>query len=243
MPITNLIKNPQIFVIYEPGMFGSFLCSLLIDHPLYNSQRLDKNISTAVDDITAHTFGYLDIIKNFHDHDDITNLLKKDSNALHKFFQPLATHGLGVNRLVTYHSIKINLQDHFKNFIRIIVRPKKNRIHDYAKRMTVTVKPDHTAQYWARHFSKKNWADVPKWWIDAMVLKECEKYIGAHTDFLDSTHAFDPKRDIMFDPDNITNKTALEKMISTACDMLEIENFNPSFKNLKHFAQKNKKFL
>jgi len=236
-----MIKTPQIFVIYEPGMYGTFLCNLFVDHPLYNDKLVSKQVETTEGAITAHRFGYVDIIKDFHNQEDIINLLKKKPIDLYTFFQPLDNCGLGVSRLASYYAVRIDFQKHFDKFVRIIVKPKKNHISVYAKRMSVTSRPDPAGQYWARAFSKKNWADIPNWFIDGMILKECEKYLWAHTEFLDSTYTLDPKRDIVFNPNDISNKKALEQMIGMACDLLEIEHSHPDFERLKPLMEKNKK--
>jgi len=239
------VKTPQIFVIYEGGMFGTFLCNLFLDHPLCNFRRLKEKAFSNPNDITAHSLGYIDMIDKFHQHMDIVHLLEKDETFLRDFFRPLNNYTLGVNRIASYYAINLDLQNHFENYIRIIIRPKnKARIKYYAKRFSKIYRERDHDQFWfARNLKKKRIEDIPKHFLDVMATREYTKYQHEHTEYLDRNYRADPGRDVIFDPDDINNKEILTKIIMQSCRLLNIQNFKPNFQYLETLLEKNKDIL
>lgn len=237
-----MIVDPQIFIIFEPGMYGTFLSNLFTEHKLYKGSRSDRTYLGDEFIINAHRSGYKDNLRNFHTHPDSTVLCQKNHNELLEFFQTLNGAGLGIHRLASYYFTNIDFARYFKNFVRIIVKPNAERLEVYLERFHETTPLNYEMQWWAKNFAKKDFSQVPEWFIQKMSKNEKRKYLQEHTDFLNN-YIIDTKHDIEFDPDNIDDETSLKGMIDAVCSSLKIENFELPLKEIKSFIEKNKKFL
>jgi hypothetical protein len=239
-----MIVDPQIFIIFEPGMYGTFLCSLFTEHKLYKGSRSDRKYIGNEFIFNAHGSGYKDNLRQFHTHEDSVSLCQKNHTELLQFFQKLNGAGLGVHRLSSYYFTKIDFARYFKKFARIIVKPNAERLEAYTERHSQTTASTHMSQWWAtENFAGKDLTKVPDWFIQEMEKKELRKYLQVHTDFLNHNFTIDTKHDIEFDPDGIIDQDSLKGMVDSVCSLLEIENFELPFKEILTFTEKNKKFL
>jgi len=238
-----MITDPQIFVIYEPGMYGTFICSLFTEHELYKGVRSDRKFRGNEYPFNAHKSGYKDNLQNFHNHFHSIPLYQKNQNELLDFFQPLDGAGLGVHRLASYYFTRIDFARYFKNFVRIIVKIDATRVNSYLERWDQTVLHEYKGQWWMKNFSKKDLNKVPKWFLQKMSQNEKRKWLQEHTDFLNNDYVINTKHDIEFNPDTISNETLLKGMTDAVCSLLSIGNFELPSKEIKNFIEKNRKFL
>jgi hypothetical protein len=238
-----MIRNPHVFVIYEPGMFGTFFCSLFMHHKLWQGPKIGKQFNIDENDVTAHKSGYVDCLKNFHGHNHSLQLTSKKRHELMDFFNPIKNVEFGVHRLSSYYFTGIKFEDYFKNFVKIIIKPDPNQIYRYAERMEDTVYVDYNKQWWTKNMSKKDWSKIPPWFIKKMSVKEKTKYLQQHTNFLETSYTYNPKTDLMFDPNNITDMVKLQGMIDATCLLLGIDKFKLPEKKIKIFLDKNRNYL
>jgi len=238
-----MIHNPQIFVIYEGGMFGTFICSLFMKQKLWTGAKSNTTFPGGKQYINAHRSGYKDILTNFHTHHDSNNLLKKTKNQLIDFFSPLHKNKLGVHRLASYNFMKIDFKQYFSHFVIVLLKPHQDRLDVYGERMFRSMPTDYHTQWWAKNVRKKGWHRLPKFFLEEMSIKEKQKYIRRHTDLLDKSVSINQKNTIVFDPDNIAEATLLQKMTENVCNLLGIEIFKLPFAGIKGFINKNKKYL
>ena len=238
-----MIHNPQILVIYEPGMFGTFMCCLFMKQKLWEGGKLDLKFPGDEQGINAHGSGYKDMLGNFHNHYHSVNLLKKNHIDLINFFRPLHLTKLGIHRLASYNFLKVDFKKYFSNFIVVLIKPEQHRLDAYGKRLDEATPTDYHKQWWAKHFKKKKFDQVPKFFLEKMSFKEKQKYIKSHISLLDNFNKIDQKKKIVFDPDNISDPTLLQQMTDNVCDSIGIEKFEISFNELQGFIDKNGKYL
>lgn len=239
----SVIHNPQIFVIFEPGMFGTFICSLFMKQKLYTKIKLDDTFPGDEHHINAHKSGYKDTLANFHQMSDSISLMDKTHDEITEFFKPLQKIKLGVHRLCSYNFLKIDFTKHFSNFAIILVKPDFNRLDAYGERYEKSTPKDYHTQWWAKNFEKKDLSKVPKYFIEKMSIKEKQKYIKDHRNWLDNNFEIDQKNTIVFDPDDVVAQTSLQIMTDNVCDLVGIEKFKVPFDKIQGFIDKNKKYL
>ena len=238
-----MIHNPQIFVIYEPGMFGTFICSLFMKQKIWQGNQLDLTFTGKGQEINAHESGYKDMLGNFHTHAHSVNLLTKKHNDLINFFKPLHLTKLGIHRLASYNFLKVDFKKYFSNFIVVLIKPYQHRLDNYGKRLYEATPTDYHTQWWAKNFKEKKFDKIPKFFLEKMSIKEKQKYIKSHISLLDNFIKIDQKKKIVFDPDNISDSNLLQQMADKVCDSIKIENFQITFNEIKGFIEKNKKYL
>ena len=59
-----MIQNPQIFIIYLPGMFGTLLANILMHHELFDVEQKDFGPNTGKN-YNSHNGPYNDLINDF----------------------------------------------------------------------------------------------------------------------------------------------------------------------------------
>lgn len=237
-----MIDNPQIFIIYEPGMYGTFLANLFSLHKLMSDEYIFKNFSSDRCGYNAHRTGYRDRLEYFHGRESIENLLKKNESDLKLFFSPLNKHKLSIHRISSYFSIKINFEKFFSNYVRILLIPKKTRIKNYAERMFFTTQKTYETEYWRRNI-KKQLNKLPKNFLEGMSIKEKEKYLTNHLDFIMQNYKPTKSNDIIFDPDDIPHQDSLNKVINDACRILNIEPIELPTDEIIKFINTNQQFF
>ena len=238
-----MIHNPQIFVIFEVGMFGTFICSLFMKQKLWEGNQLDLTFPGDQLYINAHRSGYKDTLHHFHTYAHSVSLMEKNHKELVDFFKPLHTIKLGVHRLCSYNFLKINFKKYFSRFVIILVKPHPNRLDVYGERFDRATPADYHTQWWAKNFKKKDLKKLPKFFLETMSIKEKQKYVKNKTEWLDNFDGIDQKKTIVFDPDHIMDSDLLQKMTGQVCNSLEIENFQIPYDKIQSFVDKNQKYL
>ena len=238
-----MIHNPQIFVIFEPGMFGTFLCSLFMKQKLWRGNNLNLTFPGDQYHINAHGSGYKDALRHFHTHAHSVSLLEKNNNELIDFFKPLQAIDLGIHRLASYKFLKINFKKYFSRFVVVLVKPELDRLDVYGERLDKSTPKDYQTQWWAKNASKKNLNKLPKFFLEKMSIKEKQKYIKNHMDWLNNFIEIDQKNTIVFDPDDIIHSNMLQKMTDKVCNSLGIDNFEIPFDKIQRFIDKNERYL
>lgn len=224
-------------------MFGTFLCSLFMKQKLWSGNNLDLEFLGDQRYINAHRSGYKDTLQYFHTYAHSLSLMEKNHNELVNFFKPLHTIKLGVHRLASYNFLKINFKKYFSRFVVILVKPLPNRLDVYGERLYRSTPTDYHTQWWAKNLKKKDFNKLPKFFLEKMSIKEKQKYIKNHTEWLNNFDDIDQKKTIVFDPDHIMDSNLLQKMTDQVCNSLEIDNFQVPFDKIQRFVDKNKKYL
>ena len=237
-----MIQNPHVFVIYEPGMFGTLICNLFMHHKLWQGTKPAKKQNPDDGDLTAH-HGYVDCLKNFHGYNDSIQLSHKTLHELEDFFKTIENVIFGVHRLSSYYFTKIKLEEHFKNFVRIIIKPDLNQIDRFGERMDDVLHIDYHNQWWMKNVAKKDLSKIPPWFIKKMSVKEKIKYLQRHVNFLETNYTVNPKTDIVFNPSDITNPTLLQHMIDDTCSLLDIDKFTLPVKEIENHVNLNRNYL
>jgi len=231
------INSSQIFVIYEPAMFGTFICNLLLQNKKTNKLLSDSQ------GYNAHKSEYKDRLKNFHNHRDAMALSGKNDLEKINFFKSLSKYNYSVHRLCSYAFLQLNFDKFFNNYVKIIIRPKTSKLMMYAERFVQTTKDnDYRKQFWAKNFRNKNIDTVPLYFTHGMAVKECKKYLQEHSKYLKNYNA-NKVNDIFFDPDNIANFDMLQNLIKNAMSKVNLQPNKLPLKEVKQFIQINKKFL
>ena len=238
-----MIIKPQIFIIYEPGMYGTFFANLFAKHKFLSKEYTIKEFISDNHNYNAHRSGYKDRLEKFHRPEEINNLLKKNENDLKLFFTNLNSYELSVHRLSSYFSVKIDFKKFFSNYVRIILIPKKTRIKNYAERMFFSTEKTYELEYWAKNLKKKKLEEVPEYFLTGMSIKEKEKYLKDHLTVFYQHYKNTESQDIIFDPDDIVYQHKLKKLIDDACKILNIESIELPDNEIKKFININKQFL
>jgi len=238
-----MIIKPQIFIIYAPSLYGTFLASLFAKHKFLSEEQTIKEFVSDTHYYNAHRSGYKDRLENFHRSEEINNLLKKNENDLKLFFTNLNSYQLSVHRLTSYSILKIDFKKFFSNYVRIILIPKKTRIRNYAERMYFSTDKSYESQYWAKNLKKKKLEDVPEYFLREMSIKEKEKYLNDHLTVFHQYYKNTESNDIIFDPDDIVDQHKLKEVVNRTCKILNIESIELPVNEIKKFININKKFL
>ena len=225
-------------------MFGTFICSLFMKNKLCRGNNLNLTFPGDQDNINAHRSGYNDTLDNFHDDTHSLSLLEKTNDELIDFFEPLQSVNLGIHRLATYKFLKFNFKKYFSRFVIVLVKPDLDRLDIYGERFDKsTGHPNYQSQWWAKNLKKKDFNDVPKFFLEKMSIKEKQKFIKSQRDWLDNFIEIDQKNTIVFNPDDIVDPNLLQQMIDRVCKSIEIENFKIRFDEIKEFIGRNRKYL
>ena len=107
------IKNPQIFVMFLPGMYGTFITNVLMYHDLlYNEAVSDMEFLPYIDSevkekarYNSHNGPYKDMIPGFHGQPDLDQVHRKTNAELKAYFEPMRNIPLGVHRIADYFDL------------------------------------------------------------------------------------------------------------------------------------------
>jgi len=231
-----MIKQAQIFVIYEPSMYGTFVSNLFLKN------KFDLEFTSDKHGFNAHKSAYKDRLKNFHKHTDALNFLKKNNLEKKLFFKTLEQNNYSVHRLASYAFNTIEFDKFFKNYVKIICVPKPDRLGKYAERFAKSTAKKYKTQYWAKNFKKKDLNKVPDYFLIGMTIKERKKYLLEHSKYL-KNYKYNQKHDIVFDPDHIIDFGKLQKFVNSVMVKLNLEPVKLPAKQISKFVSKNKKFL
>ena len=210
---------------------------------LWSGSNLDTTFPGDQKYINAHKSGYKDILEHFHSYTDSVNLSKKNCNELINFFKPLETTQLGVHNLATYKWLEVDFEKYFSNFVIVLIKPNPTKLDVYGERLDRATRQNYHLQWWAKNLKKKGFDKVPKFFLEKMSIKEKQKWVKNHTDWLDKSDKINEKNTIVFDPDDIVDPNLLQQMIDRVCDSIGVENFTIRFDEIKVFIEKNKKYL
>ena len=235
-----MIHTPQIFIIYEPGMFGTFLTKLLSHHTIMSNENLMLEFDSDKNGFNAHK-GIVNRLNNFHNYADFEALPKKETELV-EFFKTLEHHQLSVHRLASYFFTKINYEIFFTNFVRIIVLPKKNRLDNYAERMYHATRKQYETEYWYKNI-KKDIKNIPEFFKEQMSIKERKKYLTVRHNMLLTEYTVNQKHNLVFDPDDVTDIVKLQKLVDDAFKMLNLESVDLPLDKITKFVDNNKQFL
>jgi len=239
-----VINNPQILVVYEPGMYGTFLCSLFMMQKLWGGADLDQEFPPSpMSSVNAHHSGYRDKLSNFHTNHHIEILLEKNHDELKKFFLPLQAIKLGVHRLASYNFLKLDYKKYFNNFTILLIKPKTHRLGAYIQRMEESTTNDYETQWWYKNFRKKDLGKMPKWFLEKLSMKEKQKYMEKHVNMVNNYLDNDQQNIIVFDPDQIAGPNLLQEMADKVCGSLGIDNFKIPSDKVKKFVDRNSKYF
>jgi len=234
-----MIKTPQIFIIYEPGMFGTFLTKLFSHHKIMSNENLMLGFDSDHNGFNAHK-AYIGRLNFFHTYSDFEALPKKEKELVN-FFKPLEHHQLSIHRLSSYFFAKIHYEKFFTNFIRIILLPKKNRLDNYAERMFYATNMWET-EYWYKNI-KKDINDLPVFFKEQMSIKERKKYLTIRYNMLLTECTINQKNNLVFDPDDVNDIVKLQELVDDAFKMLNLESVDLPNDKITKFIDKNKQFF
>ena len=227
-----MITNPQIFIIFEKGQFGTFLASLYMHHSSYTANDVSGFDSNTIG-LNAHKSGYADHLEHFHNHKDALNLLSMDTDQQIKFFSPLQVEkGLAIHRLASYSFSRIDFKKYFSNYAVIFVVPKISRILNYASRWHHSTEKIYDNQWWYKNFKNKNLEDVPEYFLEKMSIKEKEKWLTKQIKILQE-RSIDSTHEIVVDPDDLVDQQKLKNVTTSTCKILGVDDFDLPVQDIK----------
>jgi hypothetical protein len=248
----NKIKNPQIFVMFLPGMYGTFITNILMYHDLLYNKALDNveflpRIDSEIKEeakYNSHNGPYKDMIPGFHGRHDLDQLHSKTYEELKKYFEPLRNTPLGVHRLADYFDL--DLEKFFEKTLRIIMIPESmDDLEIWAERSKNAAPTDFRGEYWFPLLEKKGVENLPDYLVQGLRIKERYKYLKELFEHF-NTHkskAFENKNCIYFDPKNISSLTKVQNLMDEACDNLGISRFVVPEDKITSFVKTNSIFL
>ena len=237
-----MIQNPQIFIIYLPGMFGTLLANILMHHELFDVEQKDFGPNTGKN-YNSHNGPYNDLINDFHS--DIMDLFDKSSKELTEFFSPVKNIPLGVHRLCDYRIAPFNFEKYFSNTLRVILLPKNtDDLNLWGERNYYSAHQDITKDFYYP-LIKKGLKNLPKKLIEGLGVKEKQKYTkDSYKRMVEvDMPKLKNKNCIFFDPKNISKSNDVQDLMDKICDNLKISKFKiPSLK-INKFLETNSIFL
>lgn len=241
-----MIANPQIFIFYLPGMFGTLLANCFMHQKLLYHDDIEhlefddkegKNFNT-------HDGAYKDFLSNFHNKGD--TLFKKTNDQLLKFFSPLKKKPIGVHRLCDYKTAGFDFGKYFSQVLYIILLPKnKDHMNVYSERSFYAASNgDVTNDFWYTRF-KKDIKQYPKYLIEGLGIKERKKYFTQYyNEMLEvDMKTLKQKNIIYFDPAQMNNIDKIQALVDEACDNLRISKFKLPVSKVHNFIGRNKKWF
>lgn len=235
------IDKPQVFVIYEPGMFGTYLC-LLFDHFPGNNNIMPDSIKGDRHGINAHDSGYVDHLERFHIQDDLDEFHKFTEEQKIGFFQTSRDCVLGVHRCSRYGFGLLDLDRYFNNHVKVILWCDDNDLKIYSDRMyDVSPHNVYTNRHWYKQLGK-NLDKIPKDMLESLIRKDYHKWIT------DSREQFNLKyqkstNDIFFNIRNIADHKKVQHLIDSTMEKLQLEPFELPMAKHNEFIERNAKYF
>ena len=164
-----------------------------------------------------------------------------NNNELSNFFEQFNKKNIGIHRMATYDFATLPYEKYFKNYVKILVICKEKERIRYARRHVEVggLNPDAKPEFWYKQV-KKPISELPKWFVKQMSIKQRYKFIEEETNRYLKRDIFDPKHDIIFDPDNVQSVNKLQKLVDHCCKILNIKTFNLPKQKIEKFLGKNK---
>ena len=228
-----MITDPQIFIIYEPGMFGTFMCNMFLS----DSHKDLKLKSDHNSKYNAHNSLYKDTLDNFHNDIDYEELKNKD---LTLFFSSLENKGLSVHRLCTWEYLNLKYSRYFSNYVIGLISADESNLDRWAFRSLEAA--GQTPANWPNtewwHRNVKDLDKVPEYFKKAMGLKERQKHLKNQYESLKNMD-LNNDRIIKFDVDKLTVGN-IQKFCNDCCDAVGVPNTNIAIDQANGFLEKNK---
>ncbi len=224
-----MISTPQVFIMYEPGTFGTMLSSILTqDDPKFISDH-------------AHDTKTPNAIKGFHKDIEYESLSNKTDNELHDFFSQInQADSYTVHRLSSLRFSGLDFDKYFKSVYRIVLKPKKQDLLSYAKRI-VAIDGVSDESFFMKHIKDKE--SVPQWFIEQLAYKEMAKYFEKHLEVFDSNAKLLPTtHTYIIDPLDLFDETQLSKLLDSVGNFLG-KKFKLPSGELKKSYERNKKYF
>ena len=233
-----MIKDPQIFIVYEPGMMGTFFCNLLLfQETLINDHS--RNLKWAGDEhseYNAHGTLYKDPLKNFHTFTDFKKIKDKDWTS---FFAPLENKGISIHSLPSWEFLRLDYTKYFSNYVIGLIAPSKDNCSAWADRSLQSTHTGHLkTEWWYKNV--RDITKVPKEFIDGMRMKERKKYLQSQYEIIENTKM--PDRTVHFDLDFIEIES-IQEFCDQCCKALGIKCFDLPHRLVSQFLEKNKIFF
>jgi hypothetical protein len=233
-----MIKDPQIFIVYEPGMIGTFFCNLL----LFQETLIDnhsQNLKWTGDEhseYNTHGTLYKDTLKNFHTSTDFKKIKYKE---LTSFFAPLENKGISIHRLASWEFLRLDYPRYFSNYVIGLITPSKDNCSAWADRsLRATSRQTTHTESWYKNV--RDITKIPKEFIDGMRMKERKKYLQSRYEIIENTKM--PDRTVHFDLDCIEIES-IQEFCDQCCKALGIKCFDLPHRLVSQFLEKNKIFF
>jgi hypothetical protein len=233
-----MIKDPQIFIVYETGMMGTFFCNLfMFQEKLINNQVM--NMSWKGDDKNSYnTHGtlYRDTLKNFHGPQHFEKIKDKE---LTSFFAPLENKGISIHRLTTWKYLSLDYSKYFSNYVIGLIMPSEDNCSAWAERSVQTTDTTRVkTEWWYKNI--RDITKVPKAFINGMRIKERKKYLQSHYEIMKNIKM--PDHIVHFDLDCIEIET-IQEFCDQCCKAVGINCFDLPHDLVSQFLEKNKMFF
>lgn len=226
-----MIQSKQIFVIYQPGMLGTFLCNLLTNNTEFQSDHGGLN---------THASGYSDTDEMFHSNTDAERILGYTDSEQEEFFKKFKDK-FAVHRLGGYKFIELPLHKFFANRIFVILKPPREELDKWAVRMVLANQRSYESEYYYKQI--KDVSKVPEWFFEEMSKKEKYKWLIKYNDQFEEYVKKNKIDAIYFDPINLLNSIKVQDLLDTICDKAEIDKIVLPENKMLSFLEKNKKLF
>ena len=230
-----MIKDPQIFIVFEPGMMGTFFCNLfLFQETLINDHvRNLKWTGDRYSEYNAHKTLYKDTIETFHSPMDLEMIKDKDMTS---FFAPLENKGISIHRLASWEFLSLDYPKYFSNYVIGLVAPSEDNVSHWVTRSLETTNNEEVrSEWWYKNV--KNFQKIPKAFIDGMRIKERKKYLEAHYEIMKNSKT--PNRMVRFDLDPV-EIGPIQKFCDQCCEAIGVKCFDLPTDIVNDYLEKNK---
>jgi len=231
-----MITQPQIFVIFEPGLFGRTVCTVLTKDTEFKSDEAGIN---------NHNSSYKPVLDNFHWHREAVALLQKTHEELKTFFSGVNNkNAYSVHNLASYKFAEIPYQKFFSRYLKIILMPKRDCLRSFAERVyEAHITKNAETDYYMKYI-KKDLSKVPEYFLKGMAINEKYKYMCEHFDRLQEIKTTLPTNNtLFFDPLDLFDLTKFQNLIDECTHRLDIGSINLPKLKLQTFLEKNKSFF
>ena len=234
-----MIKDPQIFIVYEPGLMGTFFSNLfLFQESLVNdSIRNMEWGGNSFSKYNVHRTKFKEPIKDLHRRPDFLRVQEQDLPA---FFSPLQGKGLRIHKLASWHFLTTDWSKYFANYVLGVLSPSAANVEHWAKRSIETNEETETvkSEWWYKNV--KNFDKLPKEFVDKMRLKERKKYLRTNYQILQNTK--ESQRIVHFNLDNVA-RDPIQKFCDQCCDAVGMTQFEVPADVISQFIERNSIFL